>query len=201
MDLFLLLEAKLSFLWETGIPFLAALTILVFVHELGHYMVARWCGVRVEVFSVGFGKELKGWTDKYGTRWKFSVIPLGGYVKMFGESDSVDENSQSKDIARALTAEEKKVSFVYKSLPQRAAIVFAGPLINFVFAIFAFSILFIIIGVPSPISNAPLAVIGNVSAGSAAADADLRRGDQIVQIDDVKISYFSDNLSKCSDTN
>ena len=192
MEIFITLFGSLSFLWETGIPFLVALTILVFVHELGHYMVARWCNVRVEVFSVGFGKEIKGWTDKHGTRWKLSAIPLGGYVKMFGESELLADHSESESNQKPMTEEEKAVSFVYKPLPQRAAIVFAGPLINFLFAVFAFSFLFTFIGKPSPINDTPLAVVGSVSAGSAAAKADLRKGDQIVQIDKTNISNFSD---------
>ena len=103
MELFTILLDNLSFLWETGLPFLVALTILVFVHELGHYMVARWCNVRVEVFSVGFGKELKGWTDKNGTRWKISAIPLGGYVKMFGESELFTENTEGENNQKSMT--------------------------------------------------------------------------------------------------
>ena len=192
MDLSITLYDNLSFLWEIGLPFLVALTILVFVHEFGHYIVARWCGVRVEVFSIGFGKELKGWTDKHGTRWKIAVIPLGGYVKMFGEIELLDETSKNENTGRPMTPKEKEVSFMYKSLPQRTAIVLAGPLINFIFAVFAFSFLFSVIGKPSPVSDALLAVVGNVSAGTAAADNDLQRGDQIVQIDNTKISFFSD---------
>jgi len=103
--------------------FLALLTVLVFVHELGHYWVARRCGVRVEVFSIGFGPELFGWTDRAKTRWKFSVVPLGGYVKMFGEG----AYSGGGESGQPLTEEEKAVSFTHKTLAQRAAIVFAGP--------------------------------------------------------------------------
>ncbi len=192
MDLSITLYDNLSFLWEIGLPFLVALTILVFVHEFGHYIIARWCGVRVEVFSIGFGKELKGWTDKHGTRWKIAAIPLGGYVKMFGEIELLDDTSSNENAGRPMTPKEKEVSFMYKSLPQRTAIVLAGPLINFVFAVFAFSFLFSIIGKPFPVSDVPLAIIGNVSAGTAASDNDLQRGDQIVQIDNTKISFFSD---------
>ncbi len=192
MNLSITLYDNLSFLWEIGLPFLVALTILVFVHEFGHYIIARWCGVRVEVFSIGFGKELKGWTDKHGTRWKIAAIPLGGYVKMFGEIELLDDTSSNENAGRPMTPKEKEVSFMYKSLPQRTAIVLAGPLINFVFAVFAFSFLFSIIGKPSPVSDVPLAIIGNVSAGTAASDNDLQRGDQIVQIDNTKISLFSD---------
>ncbi len=192
MDIISPLFDNLSFIWEILIPFLVALTILVFVHELGHYSIARWCGVRVEVFSVGFGSELKGWTDKQGTRWKISAIPLGGYVKMFGEGENVEEGEGDHKTERPMTSKEKKVSFHHKSLWQRAAIVFAGPAINFIFAVLAFGVLFSTIGVPSPASDKPLAIVGNVSAGSAAADADLKRGDRIIQIKASRINFFSD---------
>ena len=192
MDIFSVLQDNLSFIWEILVPFLVALTILVFVHELGHYMVARWCGVRIEVFSVGFGSELKGWTDKHGTRWKIAAIPLGGYVKMFGEGENISEGEGDKVVERPMTPSEKDVSFHHKTVSQRAAIVFAGPLINFIFAIFAFGVLFTAIGVPSPVSDRPLAIIGTVSAGSAAANAGLERGDRIVQINGNQIDFFSD---------
>lgn len=192
MDIFSLLQNNLSFIWEILIPFLVALTILVFVHELGHYMVARWCGVRIEVFSVGFGSELKGWTDKHGTRWRIAAIPLGGYVKMFGEGENISEGEGEKVEERPMTPAEREVSFHHKRLPQRAAIVFAGPLINFIFAIIAFGVLFTAIGVPSPVADRPLAIIGTVSAGSAAANAGLEPGDRIVQINNKQIDFFSD---------
>ena len=119
---------------------------------------------------------------------------------MFGEVELLDETSKNEDdetsrnedTGRSMTPQEKEVSFMYKSLPQRTAIVLAGPLINFIFAVFAFSFLFSVIGKPSPVSDAPLAIVGNVSAGTAAADNDLQRGDQIVQINNTKISFFSD---------
>src|SRR5262249_27750520 len=102
------------------VPFLVILTVLVFVHEFGHYLIARWNGVRVEVFSIGFGPEMFGWWDRAGTRWKFSTIPLGGYVKMFGDSDA----SSGLPIARLnhLSPAEWAVSFPGKRLGQRAAI-------------------------------------------------------------------------------
>ena len=107
--------------WLTGyiVPFLIVLTILVFVHELGHYLVARRNGVRVEVFSIGFGPELFGWNDRAGTRWKFSAIPFGGYVKMFGDADPA---SMPGDQLRVMTPEERAVSFHHKRLGQRAAV-------------------------------------------------------------------------------
>ena len=98
--------------------------MLVFVHEFGHYLIARRNGVRIEVFSIGFGPELFGWYDRAGTRWKFSAIPLGGYVKMFGDSDA---SSAAAARSRAMTPAEREVSFHYKRLGQRAAIVAAGP--------------------------------------------------------------------------
>src|ERR1700692_4253286 len=112
---------------------LLVLTVLVFVHDLGHYLIARRNGVRIEVFSIGFGPELFGWWDRAGTRWKFSTIPLGGYVKMFGDSDG-RLGLPAPGRAR-LAQSERDVSFHYKRLGQRAAIVSAGPAANFLFAI------------------------------------------------------------------
>ena len=192
MEIVSILQHNLSFIWEVLVPFLIALTILVFVHELGHYSVARWCGVRVEVFSVGFGSELKGWTDKHGTRWKIAAIPLGGYVKMFGEGENIINDEGEDQTERPMTPAEKAVSFHHKSLPQRAAIVFAGPLINLIFAVLAFSLLFTAVGVPTAVSDRPMAVIGNVSAGSAAAEGGLKRGDRVIQINSSQIDFFVD---------
>ncbi len=185
---------SLSFIWETGLPFLVALTILVFVHELGHYAVARWAGVRVEVFSIGFGTELKGWDDSRGTRWKFCAIPLGGYVKMFGESETVaEEDEDGEETERPMTEPEKAVSFHHKTLMQRAAIVVAGPLVNFVFAILLFAGLFSIAGVPQLDTSQPLqAVVGSVSSGSPARIAKLQRGDKILKMGAVDIASFGD---------
>src|SRR5579885_2901537 len=104
-----------------GLPFLCVLTVLVFVHELGPYLVARWNGVRVEVFSIGFGSELFGWTDRAGTRWKISALPFGGYVKMFGEISDGEEGADGEQ--GKLSPEERAVSFAHKSLGQRAAVV------------------------------------------------------------------------------
>src|SRR5271170_7928156 len=122
------------------VVFLVVLTVLVFVHELGHYLIARRNGVRIEVFSIGFGPELFGWNDRAGTRWKFSAMPLGGYVKMFGDSDP----SSTLGAARLgeLSAAEREVSFHHKRLLQRVAIVSGGPLANFLFAIVTLSLLF-----------------------------------------------------------
>src|SRR6266581_505570 len=150
------------------VVFLVVLTVLVFVHELGHYLIARRNGVRVEVFSIGFGPELFGWWDSAGTRWKFSTIPLGGYVKMFGDSDA----SSGLPIA---------------GLGQRAAIVAGGPVANFVFAIVVLALLFMTYGQPfTP------AEVGQVLPGSAAEAGGIRPGDAIVSIDGRSIDRFED---------
>ncbi|MBT6428618.1 MAG: site-2 protease family protein, partial [Rhodospirillaceae bacterium] len=115
------------------LPFLVVLTVLVFVHEMGHYLVARWNGVRIEVFSIGFGPEIKGWNDSLGTRWKICWIPFGGYVKFFGDSDGASR--PDGEALRELSDDERAVSFHHKRLGQRAAIVAAGPIANFVYAI------------------------------------------------------------------
>jgi len=174
----------IDFVYHYIFWFLVVLTVLVFVHELGHYLVARWNGVRVEVFSIGFGPELFGWTDRAGTRWKISAIPLGGYVKMFGDADPA--SMPAADLPE-MTPAEREVAFHHKRLPQRAAIVFAGPAMNFVFAIVAFAALYAIVGQPS---TPPL--IGKVQQGSAAEAAGMQAGDTIVALDGQAIARFED---------
>lgn len=167
------------------VPFLVILTVLVFVHEFGHYWVARRNGVRIETFSIGFGPELFGWWDKAGTRWKFSVLPLGGYVKMFGDSDG-SSLLPVGGIAQ-LTQSERDGSFHFKSLGQRAAIVAAGPAANFIFAIVVLALLFMTYGQPfTP------AEVGQVNPGSAAAKAGIEPGDVIRQIGNQRIRRFED---------
>lgn len=167
------------------VPFLVILTVLVFVHEFGHYLVARWNGVRVEVFSIGFGPEMFGWWDRAGTRWKFSTIPLGGYVKMFGDSDA-SSGLPTPGLARLAPA-ERDVSFHYKRLGQRAAIVAAGPAANFLFAIVVLAILFMTYGQPfTP------AEVGQVQPGSAAEQGGIQPGDVIVDIDGHTVQRFED---------
>ena len=149
--------------------FVIVLCVLIFVHELGHYLVARWCGVRVEVFSIGFGKEIWGWTDRHGTRWKISLVPLGGYVKMFGEASMPGETLGTE---RPLTEDERAVSFAFKSLRQKAAVVAAGPGANFLFAIVALALSVLILGKPVQ-PDFSVVGIGDVREGSAAAEAGL----------------------------
>ena len=191
MDIILVTQSILSFLWNPILTFLIGITILVFVHEFGHYIVARWCKVRVEIFSVGFGKEIFGWTDKNGTRWKIASIPLGGYVKMFGEGDAIirDEDSQSE---REMTEAERKVSFYHKRLSHRAYIVAAGPAINFIFAILAFAILFFAVGVPTPVNDKQLSVVGSVLPNSPAYHSGFSAGDRILAINGNGILYFAE---------
>ena len=170
----------LNFLW--------VLCLLVFVHELGHYAVARWCGVRVETFSVGFGKELWGWTDSHGTRWKISMLPLGGYVKMFGEH-SMPSGLEGGPVE--MTAAEKEVSFSHKSLGRRAAVVAAGPFANFLFAIVVMAGMFMFVGQPTQ-GDFVTGGIGGVVEDSAAGEAGFQAGDRILSIDGVSINRFED---------
>ena len=173
----------LGFTWNYIVVFLIVLTILVFVHEYGHYWVAKRNGVRVEAFSVGFGPEIWGRNDASGTRWKICAIPLGGYVKMFGEGGDDSEDGEKVELSDA----EKAVSFYYKTVSQRAAIVAAGPIVNFIFAIFAFAIL------AGAVGNAvPLAAVGKVFKDSAAEIAGFKSGDRFISINEEEINLFSD---------
>ncbi|MCH2326300.1 MAG: RIP metalloprotease RseP [Rhodospirillales bacterium] len=167
-----------------GFPFLVALTILVFFHELGHFWVARLAKVRVEVFSVGFGAELFGWNDKAGTRWKIGVIPLGGYVKMFGQSDLPGDEDEDQP---PLTDKEKAVSFQHKTLAQRTAIVAAGPIANFLLSVVLIAGLMATFGAARPYAG-----VGEMMPGSAAAEAGFKAGDRIVSIDGEAVEWFSD---------
>ncbi|AHC73684.1 RIP metalloprotease RseP [Candidatus Endolissoclinum faulkneri L5] len=162
-----------------ALPFLVIMSVLVFVHELGHYLIARRNGVRVEVFSIGFGLELFGWTAKNGTRWKICAIPLGGYVKMFGDNKIIESMSY--------TEEDRRESFCYKSANARAAIVVAGPLANLIFAILVLSCLYMWVGQ----SFAPT-VVANVIKNSPADHAGITAGDRVVSVDGTKITNFSD---------
>ena len=168
---------------QYGFWFLVLLTVLVFVHEYGHYIVARWCGVRVEVFSIGFGPELIGRYDKHGTRWKISAIPLGGYVKMFGQGANLLEGEAGK----AMSAEDRKVAFDYKSVWRRMAIVAAGPVANYLFAALIFTVIFAVHG-----KDVAAPLIGETLPGSAAAEAGLQPGDRIVSLNGKAIDDFSD---------
>lgn len=179
--------------WLYGGAFLLVLSVLVFVHEWGHYAVARLCGVKVESFSIGFGKEIFGFTDSHGTRWKFAVFPLGGYVKMFGDvdpasakhTDSVEDATSGG--SRHMTVAERKQAFFAKSVGQRFAIVFAGPGINYLFAVFILAMLYAFHGQPV---TPPVAAA--VVEGSAAERAGFRPHDEILFIDGKTTRKFED---------
>lgn len=183
MDLLNLLHLPISTGIFYVIPFLVALVVIVFIHELGHFLVARWCGVDIEAFSIGFGKEITGWNDRHGTRWKLCWIPLGGYVKFMG-----DANAASLPDAGALErAKNEPGNFHGKPLWQRAAVVAAGPIANFILAIFIFAAAFMTVGAPVMEPR-----VDEVMQGSAAEQAGIRKGDVIVSIDGREIASFSE---------
>jgi regulator of sigma E protease len=167
------------------IPFLFVLTIVVFFHELGHFLIARWAGVKVLAFSLGFGPELAGFNDRHGTRWKISAIPLGGYVKFFG--DETEASTPSAEALAKMTEDERAGSFHHKKVGSRAAIVIAGPVANFLLAIVIFTGLFAFFGKPSTAAR-----VDQVEAGSAAAAAGFQAGDVVTAIDGKTIESFSD---------
>ncbi len=169
----------------TVIPFLFILTIVVFFHELGHFLVARWAGVKVLTFSLGFGPELVGFNDRRGTRWKISAVPLGGYVKFFG--DESEASTPSAETLAAMTAEERAGSFHHKKVGPRAAIVAAGPIANFILGALIFAGMAFYFGKPSMIAR-----VDGIVAGSAAATAGFKVGDVVVQIDGSRIETFGD---------
>jgi len=167
------------------VPFLFVLTIVVFFHELGHFLIARWCGVKVLTFSIGFGRELVGFNDRHGTRWKISAIPLGGYVKFFGDENAASVPDQAA--IEQMTEAERKVSFVHQKVGPRAAIVVAGPLANFLLAIVIFAGLFMIYGKQSTAAR-----VDSVQPESAAAAAGFQSGDLVLTIDGRAVDSFSD---------
>ncbi len=165
------------------LPFIILIAVLVFVHEWGHYIVARLCGVTVETFSIGFGPELFGWKAKSGTHWRVAALPLGGYVKMLGDTDPASAGSDGKK----LTKKQLKTAFFSQKLWKRASIVAAGPAVNFLFAILALAVLFSIQGQPFT----PPAV-KEVVKMSAAEDGGILPGDIITHVDNKEINRFED---------
>ena len=174
-----------SLLWGYLLPFLFVLTIVVFIHELGHFLVGRWCGVGVTAFSIGFGPELVGWNDRHGTRWKISAIPLGGYVKFAGDINATS-TPDPETLAR-MTPAERAVSFHHQAVGKRAAIVAAGPVANFLLAILVFA------GIAFIGGRSVLAPrIEVVQAGSAAERAGFQPGDLVRSINGRTIASFAD---------
>jgi regulator of sigma E protease len=178
MDIF----AEIS---RSGFWFLVLLTPLVFVHELGHFLVARWCGVRVEVFSIGFGRELFGFNDRYGTRWRLAWIPLGGYVKFIDDENGASVPSQ--DALARLSPQEREGAFQAKPLGQRAAVVAAGPIANFLLSIALFAVIFTVVGISV---TAPR--VDELVPDGIAEKAGFKAGDLIISIDGAPIESFNE---------
>lgn len=174
----------LNLVWTNGLSFVFMLSVIVFVHEMGHYLIARYNGVRVEVFSIGFGPELFGWDTRSGTRWKVSLLPLGGYVKMFGDVGAA--STPSAEVS-TMPPEDRAVSFHHKRLGQRMAIVFGGPFANFVLAVVVLAGLFMTVG-----QRITPADISAVLPGSAAEVAGMQAGDMILRIGDRSIERFEE---------
>jgi regulator of sigma E protease len=167
------------------VPFLFVLTVVVFFHELGHFLVARWRGVKVVAFSLGFGPEIAGFNDRLGTRWKISAVPLGGYVKFFGDDNAA--SVPDHEAAAGMTEAEKKDSFMHKPVGSRAAVVAAGPIANFILAIVIFAGIFMTVG-----KQTTTARVDSVQPNSAAQAAGFKPGDVVVSINGKKIDSFSD---------
>lgn len=175
-----------GFFLGTLVPFLFVLTVVVFVHEMGHYLVGRWCGIGVRAFSIGFGPELFGFNDSHGTRWKLCAIPLGGYVKFVGDMNATSSQPSSEEL-ETLTEEERKVAFHTQPIWKRAATVVAGPLFNFLLTIAVFAVLFAAYGryVSEP-------MVAEVTVDSPAAKAGILPGDRFVSVDGSKVETFGD---------
>lgn len=169
----------------TILPFLFVLTVVVFVHEMGHYLVGRWCGIGVQAFSIGFGPELFGITDRRGTRWKLSAIPLGGYVKFVGDVGVVSQPDDEE--LKGLSPEERRSAFHYQPIWKRALTVFAGPAFNFILTIVVLTVMFAVYGrfVSEP-------TVAEVRPDSPAAVAGFRPGDRFVAVGGTAVDTFAD---------
>ena len=165
--------------------FIAIISIIVFIHEFGHFIVARWCGVKIEEFAIGFGKKIFGFRDKKGTQWKFCILPFGGYVKMYGDKNGA--SIPDIELVEKMSPQERKISFLGKNVYQRIAIVGAGPVANFILAIFIFTCLFKINGI-----SLVEPVVNEVIENSASFEAGIKKGDRILAIDDKKIEDFQE---------
>ena len=168
------------------IPFLILILVVVFIHEYGHYYFAKKYGVGVTDFSIGFGKELFGWNDKYGTRWKICLLPLGGYVKFFGDRNVFSQSDQ-EEVLKKYSIEDQKKLFILKPLYQRSLIVFGGPLANFLLAVLIFSSIYMFVG-----KDFTPAVIDEVQNDSPAEIAGMMKNDVILEIDGVEIKSILD---------
>jgi regulator of sigma E protease len=167
------------------LPFLFVLSLVVFFHELGHFLVARWCGVRILVFSIGFGPELVGFYDRHGTRWKIAAVPLGGYVKFLGDDGAT--STPDSDRLSQMDEKERAESFFFQKVWKRAAIVVAGPVANFILAIVIFAGIFMLYGMQTMSAR-----VDDVQPDSPAAAAGFQPGDMVLAIDGQKIASFAD---------
>lgn len=172
-------------LLSTPLYFLILIMIVVFLHELGHFLAARAFGVRVEVFSIGFGKEIWGFDDRHGTRWKLAMIPLGGYVQMYGDADPASSTDYS--LIKKLSKAQKRVAFYFKPLYQKAIIVFAGPFANYLTALVILTVMFAAVGKLEASSE-----VTHVQADSVAESAGFKVGDVIIAIDGNEVSSFEE---------
>jgi regulator of sigma E protease len=168
------------------LPFIVLILVVVFIHEYGHYYFAKKYGVKVTDFSIGFGKELFGWNDKLGTRWKICWIPLGGYVKFFGDRNVFSQSDQ-EEIIKKYSEEERKKLFILKPLYQRSLIVAAGPIANFILAIVIFLFIYMFVG-----KDFTPAVINEVQKDSPAEVAGLMKNDVILEIDGTEVKSILD---------
>jgi len=168
------------------VPFIGVLSVVVFILELGHYIVGRWCGIKAEVFSIGFGKKLFGWTDRRGTHWQVAVLPLGGFVKFVGEMDPASAGRVDEE---KLTPEEHKVAFHNASLLSRTLAVAAGPFANFLLSVVIFAGMYYYLG---HASNEP--VVGSIGL-EAVEDVGLEPGDRVLSIAGEDVSKFADIIN------
>lgn len=180
-----IINSIFSILTGNILVFILILSVVVFIHEMGHYLVGRWCGIYATTFSIGFGKEIWGFNGKDGTRWRVAMIPLGGYVKFFGDENaaSMPDDEQIDE----MSDEDKARSFHHASVLRRSLTVLAGPMANFILTIVIFTAFFTIYG-----KQTTDPIISQVVASSPAEEAGLLPGDQFVMVDDVKINVFND---------
>jgi regulator of sigma E protease len=174
----------LNLITHNLLSFVVILSVIVFIHEFGHYFVARLCGVKIEEFAIGFGKELFGRNDKHGTRWKFCLLPFGGYVKMFGDQNPASVPDSEK--IKTLTENEKKQSLYFQNVYKRIAIVSAGPIANFLLCILLLTVIFRVQGLTTI-----LPIVSEVKQESAAQKAGILAGDKILKINQHKIENFN----------
>ena len=177
--------AILQIILNNILAFVVVISLIVFIHEFGHFIVARWCGVRIEQFSIGFGKKLFSFIDKKNTEWKFCLLPLGGYVKMYGDANSA--SVPDFESIKKMSSSERKISFIAKNVYQRMAIVFAGPLANIILALLIFTILFRVYGITKV---AP--IVSEILPDSPAFIAGLKVNDKIIKVAGQGIDDFSE---------